>query len=114
MKKRIIKKNINRFITPLVKGLPKVDTFGITVTTIVDGVEVETTFANNHTIVNGIEKQAGERILIRQDLIKNIRLTALKAQEIINSYNHVYFRLFEIRGNYVRMRLITEKVQNAN
>lgn len=108
MKKRTVKKYVNRYIYSQTKVLKSIDTFCQEEVKVVDGVEVVAVYANNHTIRNGEEKLAGEMSNKSQDLLKNIRLTGLKAKQIINSHKHVYFRLFEIRGNQVRMRIIME------
>lgn len=110
MKKRIIKKYINRYIKPLIKDLPTTDRFCAEESRMVDGLEEVTIYSNNHTILNGIEKGEGDlcRSYYCQDVLRNIRLSALVAQQIISSHNHVYFRLFNISGNRVRFRLITE------
>lgn len=104
MKKRIIKKYVNRYITPVIKGLP---------TTEYGAFHIEENgkikvIGKNHTIVNGEVK--GEATMHNgcQDILRNIRLTGSKAKEIINEYKEVRLRTFQIRGNFVRMRLITE------
>jgi hypothetical protein len=104
MKKRIIKKYINRYINPVIKDLPKTE-YGAFQVDVEGNVQVR---GKNHTIVNGEVKGEGFRHNMCQDILRNIRLTGLKAQEIIDKHGEVYLRLFEIRGNYARMRLITE------
>lgn len=109
MKKRIVKKYVNRYIKPLVKDLPKVDGFSIEKGFIVGGQEMITIYQNNHTIRNGKITTPGVAQKTSLDFRKNLIATAMKAQEIINTHEHVYFRLFEIRANHqVRLRLITE------
>jgi len=109
MKKRIVKKYINRYITKVVKELPRVDTWAYQeIADDEDNGVVTAVYANNHTIANGEYQAEGTRSNKCENLLKNIKLTGLKAREIINSHRHPHLRLFEIRGSQVRMRIITE------
>ncbi len=104
MKKRLIKKYMNRYINPIIKDLPKTEYGAFKVD--VDG-EVQVR-GRNHSIINGEVVPEGNRHNRCQDMKRNIRLSGMKAQKIIDKYGEVYLRLFETRGNFVRLRLITE------
>lgn len=109
MKSRIVKKYVKRYIYSLTKGLKQTNTFVQEEVSAINGIEIVNTYANNHTIRNGIVTAEGcKPFKTSQDLLNNIKLTGLKAKEIIDTHKHIYFRLFEIRGNQVRMRIITE------
>lgn len=104
MKKRIIKKYMNRYINPIIKNLP---------TTTVGAFQVDDEGyvrirGKNHTIINGEIVPEGCRHNRCQDIKRNIILSGRLAKEVVDIYGEVYLRMFEIRGNYVRMRLITE------
>lgn len=104
MKKRLVKKWIKRYISPVIKDLPTT-TYG---SFQVDEDGYTKVRGNNHSVINGEEVPEGCRHNGCQDMLRNLRLTGLKAQEIIDKYGEVHLRMFEMRGNYVRMRLITE------
>lgn len=104
MKKRVLKKYLNRYINPVIGALP-ITSYGAFQVESDGEVKVR---GRNHTIINGEVVPEGNRHNCCQDIKRNIRLSSEKAQQIIDKYGEVYLRMFEIRGNYVRMRLITE------
>lgn len=108
MKKRITKKYINRYVMPIVDNLPGTSQYAQEEDETIDGLLHRIVYDKQHCIVNGWVIGQGERHKARHDLLRNIRETCDKACEIIESHKRVYFRSFQIRGNRVCMRLITE------
>lgn len=104
MKRRFVRKYINRYINPVIKDLPAT-VYGAFLVDDEGDVKVR---GKNHTIINGEVVPEGNRHNGCQDILRNIRLTGIKAKEIIDKYGDVHLRQCEVRGNFVRMRLITE------
>lgn len=119
MKKRDrqIKKWTKRFIDPVVSGLPKTEYFAHK--QYEDGTDVQDdnnrpmeliwVIGNNHTIVNGVRIDEGDRNRnYNRPLMVNIRETGLKAKEIVDSHKWPHLRVVTIRSSSCRLRLITE------
>lgn len=111
MKRRVIKKNVNRFITPFIKGLPKtVYGSNSVVVDVVGYFEKSVAVNKSHMIKNGEVVAEGCRPSIKcHDVLANIRRTGEVVQTIIAKHEHVLLRTGPtIHGNDIRIRLITE------
>jgi hypothetical protein len=113
MKRRVIKKNVSRFITPLIKDLPR---------TVMRGWEVDngdgtlTYFeGKNHSIRNGFVTPEGTITPNGGSIILSIKRTAESIKKIRSEYSQVFLRIGpEYNRGRIYMRLITEKVPYAN
>jgi hypothetical protein len=109
MKRRVAKKLINRYITPLIKDLPR---------TKMRGWEYENEFGEicyvegrNHSIRNGEVFIEGTKPTLHLKPLQGIKKTRDIVREIIATNDTVYLRWApEWRGGRVFMRLITGKV----
>lgn len=106
MKKRLVKKWLSRYINPVIKDLPKTNEW----CAIESDGDKRTVYANNHTVINGKEVEEGGYWYTPVYSIRlEIKKTGEKLKEIVDKHKHVYHRIGpEIRGNTVRVRLITE------
>lgn len=107
MNKRMIKKNVKRFILDKVESLPTTQ-YGAFQVTYEDGHCA--VMDNNHCIKNGEVVPEGCIPRLRcTDLLLNIKRTGDTVQKILDSYEHVHLRVGPtVYGNDIRIRLITE------
>lgn len=111
-KRRVVKKWINRYITPEIKDLPRtmerVNYIPHPSVPLTDKhVQI---IARNHTIINGhIFSEGGYRRYYQSNKLKSIKDTAIAIQYIKFRHTHVLLRE---RPNYrygrIRLRLITD------
>lgn len=109
MKKRIVKKWLNRYITPLIEDLPKIATAAHRID-LGDGkfliAERRYMFANGYPIYEG--ERAPLNAKKCTNLLLNIKRTAQRIENVRNVHDHVFLRLIEVRGNAIRIRLTTD------
>lgn len=111
MKRRVIKKNINRFITPFIRNLPKTEYGANKIVVESAGFYERYVIADrSHMIKNGEVIPEGNRTSIKcHNVLTNIRRTGEVVKAIVAKYDHVLLRTGPtIHGNDIRIRLITE------
>jgi len=109
MKRRLTKKWINRYITPLLSDLPMTIMCGWEVDK-GDG-EIWLVEGKNHSIKNGYIVDEGCIVPPSTGMRKDIIRASQNIRNILNSYKTVYIRLKPtVSVKMLRMRLITEKV----
>lgn len=108
MKKRLVKKWINRYITPLIKELSTTTFRGWEIKD--DGYGTEEVHSGiNHSIKNGYEVPEGNIVPLGNGVRNNIIRTADVIKHIIETHDNVYVRsLPMVEGYRLIMRLITE------
>lgn len=117
MKKRLIKKWVNRYIKPLVKDLPHVKTFA---TNIYEsgikewddegpGEEIIVVCQRQHIIRNGYVTPEGTIAPRGNGMRNNIKRTGEVVETILRNHNHVLLRMGPgVKSGRVYLRLITE------
>lgn len=106
MNKRMIKKNVKRFILSQVSGLPKTQ-YSAYLITHEDGHGYVRD--NNHSIKNGEVIPEGCAPQLRcNNLLLNIKRTGETVRRILDTYDCVHLRSgHTVYGNNIRIRLIT-------
>lgn len=106
MKRRVIKKWINRYITPLVKDMPQTRARFIELQSIDDENECHAVQGVNVIIANGEQVNEGQRYRRTKGLYNDIRNTAELARKIIPTLNNPFLRMTHAmkgRGFYLRI-----------
>ncbi|MCM3703809.1 hypothetical protein [Paenibacillus macerans] len=106
MKRRVIKKWVNRYINPLIKDLPRADCSVIELVNEKDSQLVHISKADNYIFVNGVGKREGEIGARSRGLLNDIRLTSESVKNIIGTLKNPHFRTFEVNrrcGVYIRL-----------
>jgi len=104
-----IKKWMKRYIYHEIKGLPIAESW----CGVIEQNGWQVVVDHNHTICNGYPVGEGEMIpksaFNRKNLLSGMKLTAEAIKDVKARYNHVFFRLIRVRGDFIRLRLITER-----
>jgi len=112
MKRRVVKKLINRYITPQLKGLPETVSRSYEIRSTRNGYGYTEVVDENHTIIDGNIVQEGCKAVRNSNKLSAIKKTADIVREIINTHEHVYVRIKpEVWRGLIYMRLITERKQ---
>lgn len=121
-KRRVIKKWINRYITPEINNLPTTNYRGFEIKNVEvqeDGlfkIVIVEHVGENHTIVDGYKKREGDKAILDSNKLACCKRTAQLIRQIKATHRHVYVRMkpgLELWNKSIYMRLITERV-NAN
>jgi hypothetical protein len=98
LKYRVIKKKLNRYITPLIRGLPKTNYMN-------EGYK-------NLTLLNGYYHEEGTTVckrLISMPTHVKINAMIVCVSEILTNYKDVLLRIAPIKkGAFLRMRLLAK------
>ncbi|MCF2718022.1 hypothetical protein LWE69_12680 [Paenibacillus sp. UKAQ_18] len=106
MKRRVMKKWINRYITPLIKDLPSTDSRTVEIS-LGNGLMMQ--ISSNYTISNGYIKLESEMSRQEPDKLKAVKRTAEVIKKIKRNHKLVYVRKKpEVDRGRLYMRLITD------
>lgn len=110
LKRRLIKKWINRYITPHIKGLPTTQEGAVEIKIgEAAGYAIMQAIGRSQQIINGKPCGEGQRGFPCDNLRLNLGRTGNELKRIIATHEHVYLRFGpELRGNRTYIRLITE------
>lgn len=107
MKRRVIKKWVNRFITPIVQDMPEIKGRYIEVYNPDDPMQLLHGYTGENTsIINGKRVGEAERASKTRGLFNDIKATAEELSRQIEGKPNLYHRLCEARtgyGMYVRV-----------
>lgn len=106
MKRRVIKKWVNRFITPIVQDMPKINYRCIELYNPVDPMQRYSATGENIRIINGKRGNEGEGGPRTRGLFNDIKATAEELERQIEGKPNLYHRMSEahpVYGMYVRV-----------
>ncbi|KWX71610.1 hypothetical protein AMQ84_27190 [Paenibacillus riograndensis] len=106
MKRRVIKKWINRYITPLVKDMPQINCRCVELVNATNENERHAVCGENFIFVNGGRTSEGMRYNRTKGLHNDIKNTAKMTKEIIPTLSNPFLRAMDTvngKGFYLRI-----------
>ena len=108
MKRRVIKKWVNRFITPIVKDMPEIKGRQIEVYNPADPMQLLHSYTGeNIKVIKGKRVNEGEAIPRTRGLFNDIKSTADELKRQIEGKPHVYQRMIAAHGLGMYVRVLS-------